>query len=46
MQLTPAGFLKKEAIEEILDTIAMKNPSVMLGYTNENQRAYKEMTRR
>ena len=46
MQLTPPGFLKKEAIEEILDTIAMKNPSVMLGYTNENQRAYKEMTRR
>ena len=46
IQLTPPGFLKKESIEEILDTIAMKNPSVMLGYTNENQRAYKEMTRR
>ncbi len=46
MELTPPGFGKKGAIEEILNTIAMKNPSVMLGYTNENQRAYKEMTRR
>ena len=46
MELTPAGFSKKGAIEEILNTIAMKNPSVLLGYTNENQRAYNEMTKR
>ena len=46
IQLTPPGFLKKEAIDEILDTIAMKNPSVLLGYSADNQRAYKEMTRR
>lgn len=46
MELTPLGFGKKGAIEEILNTIAMKNPSVLLGYTNENQRAYNEMTKR
>lgn len=46
MELTPPGFGKKGAIEEILNTIAMKNPSVLLGYTNENQRAYNEMTKR
>ena len=43
MELTPPGFNKKGAIEEILNTIAMKNPSVLLGYTTENQRAYNEM---
>ena len=43
MELTPPGFSKKGAIEEILNTIAMKNPSVLLGYTTENQRAYNEM---
>lgn len=46
MELTPQGFSKKAAIEEILNTIAMKNPSVLLGYTNENIRAYNEMTKR
>ena len=46
MELTPSGFGNKGAIEEILNTIAMKNPSVLLGYTNENQRAYNEMTKR